>query len=80
VFVPGVFTAIASLQAFCNPANAGGMPYGLQHLGVGVDRSGWDEAAENVTQEESDVKTVQNLIRRLQKNVRRARNSSYIIY
>jgi len=56
------------------------MPYGLQHLGVGVDRSGWDEAAENVTQEESDVKTVQNLIRRLQKNVRRARNSSYIIY
>lgn len=78
-FIPGLFGAIACLQAFCNPANAGGMPSGLQNIGVTVDISGWDEVAENVTSpDDADVKTVQHLVRRLQKNVRVARDYSYL--
>ena len=76
-FVPGLFRVIACLQGFCNPANSEGMPFGLQHVGTMVDMSGWDEAAGNSTHEESNVKTVQTLIRRLQKNVRNARDQAY---
>ena len=51
------------------------MPYGLQDIGPTVDMSGWAEVAGNVAHDdsESDVKTVQSLISRLQKNVRRVR-------
>ena len=71
---------IACLQGFCNPDKQGGMPVGLQGVGVGVDGSGWDEAAGNVSgREEGDggMKTVQTLVHRLQKNVRVARDQAY---
>jgi hypothetical protein len=77
-FAPVLFRAIQCLQAFCNPANAAAMPYGLQGIGPTVDTSGWDEAAGNVTLEHSsNIKTVQSLLRRLQKNIRRARYTVY---
>lgn len=77
-FVPGLFRVIACLQGFCNPANAGGMPFGLQDVGTMVDMSGWDEAAGNSSQNQSNVKTVRTLIRRIQKNVRYARDQAYV--
>ena len=77
-FVPGLFRVISCLQGFCNPANAGGMPFGLQGIGAIVDMGGWDEAAGNPTpHDESGVKTVKSLIYRLQKNVRIARDHAY---
>jgi len=55
------------------------MPSGLQNIGVTVDMTGWDEVAENVASpDDADVKTVQHLVRRLQKNVRGARDYSYL--
>lgn len=77
-FVPGLFRVIACLQGFCNPSNAGGMPSGLQNIGVMLDMSGWDEAAGNPPQRsDSNTKTVQTLVRRLQKNIRNARDHAY---
>ena len=79
-FVPGLFQVIACLQGFCNPANAGAMPFGLRDIGPTVDVGGWDEAAGNsARQNRPPVKTVQSLIYRLQKNVRTTRDNAYCI-
>jgi len=77
-FAPGLFRIIACLQGFCNPANAAGMPFGLRDIGGMVDMGGWDDAAGNPSQRDSNVKTIKNLIQRLQKNVRTARDHAYI--
>lgn len=78
-FVPGLFRIIACLQAFCNPVHGSGMPFGLQDIGAMVDRGGWDDAVGNPpNQQENNTKTVKNLVQRLQKNVRNARDHAYI--
>jgi len=79
-FIPGLFRMITLLQGFCNPANGGMMPFGLGDIGPGVDMSGWDEAAGNLALElvrEDTPKTVRSLIRRIQKNVKNARDQAY---
>jgi hypothetical protein len=78
-FIPGLFRVIACLQGFCNPANAGGMAFGLGDVGAGVDMGGWDEAAGNVGLESGreGPKTIKSLVRRIQKNVRNARDQGY---
>jgi hypothetical protein len=76
-FLPGLFRVIACLQGFCNPANTGGMPSGLRDIGLMVDMGGWDDAAGNPPVE-FPSKTVRTLIRRLQKNVRIAREHAYV--
>ena len=75
-FLPGLFSAIACLQGFCNPANSNRMPFGLQGIGALVDESGWDEIA-GISPVLDETKTVKTLIRRLLKNVRIARDHSY---
>ena len=57
------------------------MPFGLGDIGAMVDMGGWDEAAGNPPpseQENSNSKTVRTLVRRLQKNVRNARDHAYV--
>jgi hypothetical protein len=77
-FIPGLFRIIACLQGFCNPGNAGGMPFGLRDIGAMVDMGGWDEAAGNTTSDDNNnVKTIHHLVKRLQKNVRTARDHAY---
>jgi hypothetical protein len=73
-FIPGLFRIISCLQGFCNPANAAGMPFGLNGIGAMVDQGGWDEAAGNTPSDESGNKTIRDLVNRLQKNVRNARD------
>jgi len=56
------------------------MPFGLGDIGLGVDMSGWDEAAGNLSLElvrDDTPKTVRSLIRRIQKNVKNARDQAY---
>jgi exportin-5 len=78
-FIPGLFRIIACLQGFCNPLNAGGMPFGIQDIGAMVDMGGWDEAAGNTSSDEgSNEKTIRTLVKRLQKNVRNARDHAYV--
>jgi hypothetical protein len=50
------------------------MPFGLNGIGAMVDQGGWDEAAGNTSSDESGKKTIRNLVKRLQKNVRNARD------
>src|SRR5205814_46421 len=67
-FVPGLFQVIACLQAFCNPANRAGMPFGLQDIGATVDMSGWDEAAGYASSEDNTgPKTIKSFMHRLQR-------------
>lgn len=80
LFLPGFFRVLASLQGFCNPANAGGMPFGLNNIAEKLDMGGWDEAAGIPSErDDSAPKTIQSLVYRLQKNVRSARDYSYVL-